>query len=88
MDLTPAWSHSHQSVQEEKGWAVWAERERQKNLLFFSLYLFMILPPCLFWINSYFIQTLISPGDDSILQTRQCLGNMQVTQPAASPTEP
>lgn len=51
MDLTPAWSHSHQSMQEERGWVVWAERERQKNLLF--LYFFVYDSAFLFVLDKF-----------------------------------
>lgn len=69
MDLTPAWSHSHQSVQEERGWVVWVESVIQKNLLFLHFFVY-ISAVMVVLINSYFTQTLISPGDDSIVQKK------------------
>lgn len=82
MDLTPAWSHSHQSVQEERGWVGGVGGVIQKNLLFLHFFVY-ISAVMVVLINSYFTQTLISPGDDSIVQkkkekTKHYSGNIQV----------
>ena len=65
MDLTPAWSHSHQPVQGERGrvggLAVWAEAARKKgNILFLYFFVYISVFFVFGWI--YILATLDQPN--------------------------